>query len=185
MNKGVYGYIRSMKYKSGTVSLALAAAAVLIYFSGLHFFPENRTAVGILTVVVCIPAAMALVRFIMFMRFKEGSRELYDMTENARGEIAAFYDSIITTSEKSYGVNVFISSDGSLLGYTEYDNVDIAKLEKHLKDIFTSNKYTELNIKVFSDRDKFLDRLKTLAGRPGAHESRDDAILHLIGRISL
>ncbi len=185
MKKGTYGYIGSMKLKSGFVSLALAIAALIIYISGIHFFPYNRTAVGILTVVICIPAAMALVRFIMFMRFPEGSREVFDIIEKIRGNVPVFYDSILTTSDKSYGVNAFISSDGSLLGFTEYDKTDTAKIEKHLKDIFTANKYTDLNIKVFTDRAKFTDRLKTLAERHDAGDARDEAILHLIGRISL
>lgn len=185
MKKGSYGYIGSMKIKSGMASLALAAAAVLVYFTGLHFFPANKTAVGILTVVICIPAAMALVRFIMFMRFPEGSSETYDLIEKNKGIVPVFYDSIITTSEKSYGVNAFISCDGSLLGFTGYDKVDVAKLEKHLNDIFIANKYKDLNIKVFTDREKFLERLKVLAGRADADRSRDEAVLHLIGRISL
>lgn len=187
MKKGTYGYIGTMKIKSGAASLGLAIIAALIYISGLHFFPYNKTAVGIVTVVVCIPAAMALVRFIMFMRFPEGSREIHDLIEDARGEIPVFYDSIMTTSEKSYGVNAFISADGSLLGYTEYDKVDTAKLEKHLKDIFASNKYTDLNIKVFTERDRFVERLKALAAKYRADSAgnRDISVLYLIGRISL
>ncbi len=185
MKKGSFGYIASMKIKSGIAALCLAAFSVIIYFTGLHFFPDNKTAVGILTVVICIPAAMALVRFIMFMRFKSGSREVFELIEGNRGEVPVFYDSIITTSDKSYGVNAFISSDNSLLGYTEYDKVDLQKLEKHLKDIFTANKYKDLNIKVFTDRNKFMERLQTLASRHDASDTRDASILHLIGRISL
>ena len=185
MKKGSYGYIGAMKIKSGMASFALAMVAVLIYFSGLHFFPGNRTAVGIVTVVVCIPAAMALVRFIMFMRFPEGSREVYELIEETKGPVLVYYDSIITTTDKSYGVNAFIAHDGSLLGYTEYDKADTAKLEKHLKDIFLANKYKDLNIKVFNDRGKFLDRLKALSERDDKDASVNEAVLHLIGRISL
>ena len=185
MKKGSYGYIDSMKIKSGAASLGLALIAALIYISGLHFFPYNKTAVGILTVVICIPAAMALVRFIMFMRFPEGSREVHDIIEKKRGGIPVFYDSIITTPDKSYGVNAFIASEGSLLGYTEYERVDTAKLEKHLKDIFASNKYTDLNIRVFTERDKFTERLEALAARYRSDSTKDTSILHLIGRISL
>ena len=132
---------------------------------------------------------MALVRFIMFMRFPEGSSEVFRSIEELRGDVPVFYDSIITTHDKSYGVNAFISAEGSLLGYSGYDRVDTAKLEKHLKDIFTSNKYTGLNIKVFTDRNKFTERLEALSGRYDITDKdaliRDEAILHLIGRISL
>ena len=186
MKKGQFGYIASMKKKSACSALILALIAVAVYLTGLHFFPVNKTAVGILTVVICIPAAMALVRFIMFMRFPGGSREVYEHIESMRGEVPVFYDSIITTPDKSYGVNAFAASDGSLLGYTEYEKVDIAKLEKHLKELFAANRFHELNIRVFTDRDKFTDRLCALAGRhKDSDNKRDMMILHLIGRLSL
>lgn len=185
IRKGQYGYIGFMKIESGAVALLLAVFAALIYFAGLNFFPDNKTAVGIVTVVICIPAAMALVRFIMFLRFPKGSDGVYELIESTRGEVPVFYDSIITTSDKSYGVNAFISRDGSLLGYTEYDKVDIVKLEKHLKDIFLANKYKDLNIKVFTDRTKFLERLHALAIKAPGDTAKDEAVLHLIGRISL
>ena len=186
MKKGDFGYISSMKKKSCLAALLLACIAALIYFLGLHFFSSNRTAVGIVTVVVCIPAAMALVRFIMFIRFPSGNREVYELTESLRGCVPVFYDSIITTPEKSYGVNAFIASDGSLIGYTEYSGVDIRKLEKHLKDMFAANKYQDINIKVFTDRDRFTDRLEALAKRQdGSDLSWEDSVLHLVGRLSL
>ncbi|MBO5550807.1 MAG: hypothetical protein J5966_02515 [Lachnospiraceae bacterium] len=186
MKKGDFGYISFMKKKSGISAALLALAAASLYFTGLHFFPQNRTAVGIVTVVVCIPAAMALVRFIMFMRFPSGSREIYELTERIKGRVPVFYDSIITTPDKSYGVNVFIASEGSLIGLTEYDGVDIQKLEKHLKDLFTANKYHELNIRVFTDRGRFTERLEALAKRQdGGDLKKELSILHLIGRLSL
>ncbi|MCR5774900.1 MAG: hypothetical protein K6G42_07430 [Lachnospiraceae bacterium] len=186
MKKGQFGYIRTMKLKSGLSAAILAAFAALIFYLGIRLFPDSRTLVGIVTVLICIPAAMVLVRFIMFMRFPPGSKEVFDIIEADRGGVPVFYDSIITTPDKSYGVNAFISADGSLLGYTEYPGVDIPKLEKHIKDIFLANQYKDLNIKVFTDREKFVDRLKALSGRytdPG--DGAEDAVLHLIGRISL
>ena len=186
MKKGQFGYIASMKKKSCITAILLAAAAALIYFTGLHFFPMNKTAVGIVTVVICIPAAMALVRFIMFMRFPSGKNEVYDSIESIRGKVPVFYDSIITTPDKSYGVNAFIASEGSLLGYTDYEKTDIPKLEKHLKDMFTANKYHDLNIKVFKERTKFSERLETLAGRQDGSDLKEElSVLHLIERLSL
>ena len=185
--KGKYGYIKKMKAASGLLSFLIFMAAAGVYLAGLHFFPGQNTMVGIVTVLICIPGAMALVRFIMFMRFPGGREAVYRQVEASRGAVSVFYDSIITTPDKSYGVNCFIASDGSLLGYTEYDKTDTSKLEKHLRDIFTANKYTGLNIKVFTDMEKFTDRLEALSKRSvGAGDmARDEAILHLIGRLSL
>lgn len=184
MKKGQFGYISSMKKKSGLAALALAVLSALVYLGGISLFPSNRTAVGILTVVFCVPAAMALVRFIMFIRFPSGKKEIYDVTEERRGEALVFYDAIITTPEKSYGVNVFIAADNTLAGYTEYPGADIPVIEKHLKDIYSANKFRDLNIKLFSSREKFLERVSALSERSGDKEY-DGKVLHLLGRITL
>ena len=184
MKKGQFGYISSMKKKSGLAALALAVLSVIVYMGGIRLFPENKTAVGIFTVVFCIPAAMALVRFIMFIRFASGKKEIYELTEKNRGNASPFYDAIITTPDKSYGVNVFIASGNNLIGYTEYEGADTAVIEKHLKDLYAANKFKDLNIKVFVSRDKFLLRLDSLSDRDG--DSRyEDKVLHLLGRLSL
>ncbi len=185
MKKGTYGYISRMKLVSGLIAAAAFGMAAFVYFSGLHFFPAQRTMVAIVTTLICIPGAMALVRFIMFMRFKEGSREIHDLTEKTRGGVPAFYDSIITTSDKSYVVDVFVASENDLIGCTSYDKVDIPKLEKHLNDIFSLNKYQSLNIRVFSNADKYRERLVTMSERSGSDNGRALAVLHLVGRISL
>ena len=185
MKKGTYGYISRMKLVTGLIAAAAFGIAAFVYFSGLHFFTGQRTMVAIVTVLICIPGVMALVRFIMFMRFKEGSRKIHGITEQTRGGVPVFYDSIITTSDKSYGVDVFVASDNDLIGCTSYDKVDIPRLEKHLNDIFTANKYRSLNIKVFVDTDKYRERLMTLSERSGTDNGKALAVLHLIGRISL
>ncbi len=185
MKKGTYGYISRMKLITGLIAAAAFGIAAFVYFSGLNFFPVQRTMVAIVTVLFCIPGAMALVRFIMFMRFKEGSRNIHDMTEQTRGSVPAFYDSIITTSEKSYGVDVFVASENDLIGCTSYDKVDIARLEKHLSDIFSANNYRSLNIKVFTDTGRYRERLVALSERTVSDDGRALAVLHLVERISL
>ncbi len=187
MKKGNFGYISFMKKKSAVTAILISAAAALVYYAGLKVFPSNRTAVGIVTVLISIPAAMALVRFVMFMRFKGGDRKVYDRVEEIKGIVPVFYDSILTTPEKSYGVNVFISAEQSLLGLSLYDGVDIGMVEKHLRGIFDGLHMSNVNIKVFTDEDKFYERLKTLSERytPEPPVSGEDGILHVIGRISL
>ncbi len=183
--KGEHGYINAMKLKTGLISAVVFSFAILLYVLGLHYFKEQKTMVGIVTVLVCIPAAMALVRFIMFMRYKEGSLSVVEETEKLKGSIPVFYDSIITTSDKSYPVNVFFAAKNNLIGFSNYDNIDTAKLETHIKEIFNLNKFHEVNIKVFTDSNKFYDRLSSLGKAYDDILETDLQILHLLGRISL
>lgn len=187
MKKGSFGYISFMKKKSAVTAILMSSAAALVYYAGLKIFPDNRTLVGIMTVLISIPAAMAVVRFIMFMRFKSGDSRIRDRVEEIRGIVPVFYDSILTTSDKSYGVNVFISAEQSLLGLSLYDGFDIEKVEKHLRGIYDGLHMQNVNIKVFTDEDKFYERLKTLSARytPEPPVSGEDGLLHVIGRISL
>ena len=185
MQKGSYGYINSMKLKTMLLTLGIFGAAVLVYVLLLFFFPEHRTMVAIVSVLITIPGAMAMVRFIMFMRFKEGDREIYETVERIRGDLPVYYDAILTTPDKSYGVNAFISCGRDLMGYSAYKGTESAKIEKHLKEIYENNMFKDMNIKVFTEADKFSDRIKTLAERKREETGMEDKVLHLLERITL
>ncbi len=185
MKQGSYGYINHMKMKTAILTIAIFAAAVLTYLILYFFFPEHKTMIGIVAVLITIPGAMAMVRFILFARVKEGDREIFETIEKERDGLPVYYDAILTTSEKSYPVNAFIACENDLLGYSAYKGTDTAKIEKHLDEIYKNNMFKDMNIKVFTDRGKFLERLSTLTKRERKDSGMEGKVLHLLERITL
>ena len=183
--KGEYGHIGTMKLVSCLTALGFFLAALIIYLAGAYVFPDQKIMVRIVSMLICIPAAMAVVRFVLFMQVKQGDKKIYDLAEGARGTVPVYYDALLTTYEKNYYVNVFASADGELIGYTERDVADIPAIEKHLKEIYGQNDKGHVKIVLCRNMDGFMNRLKSLSSSYSGDTAADDGILHLIERISL
>jgi hypothetical protein len=183
--KGEYGHISSMKLISCLTSAGFFLVALVIYLAGAYVFPDQKIMVRIVSMLICIPAAMAVVRFILFMQVKQGDSSVRDLTEEARGSVPVFYDALLTTYEKNYYVNVFAAADNELAGYTATGGKDIPAIEKHLREIYGQNDKGNVHIKIFSDMNAFTGRLRNLAESYSGDTDADLAVLHLIERISL
>ncbi len=183
--KGSLGYIKAMRGRMLIHTLVLFAIAFAIFFIGKFKYSAYSTMFSITAIVVCIPASMRCVSFIMFMIHKVADRDFCDeCMENASSD-ELFFESVITTSEKSYDVYAFGIFPDSLIGYCPDTKKDISKLEKHLREMFTRNDLASVGIKIFSDRAKFLSRLQQLSGQDNKDPEKTGSIRRLISNLSL
>ena len=185
VKKGRYGYLKSSQLFSCLRMILFFLIAFILFFLGKFIYTEHYTMFTVTAIVMCIPASMAAVTFIMFMRFRTGRREIYDDCEKIHGSVKMFYDSVITTTLKSYGVNVFACTNKNVIAYTEYRKVDISLLEKHLKDMAERNGFKGFSIKVFTEYPKFRSRLARLAEDYPENANSDEGMISLIGNLSL
>lgn len=183
--KGRYGYLKSSKLFLGLRTFIFFLIAFILFFLGRSVYPKYYTVFTVAAMVACIPAAMAAVTFIMFIRFKSGSSEIYDECERIHGSIPLFYDSIITTTLKSYGINVFAAAGKNLIAFSDYDKLDIPVLEKHLKEMADKNELKGWTVKVFTDMRKFSSRLEHLSSEFEKATPEDERMIRLIGNLSL
>lgn len=184
MKKGSFGYIRAMRKRSAIHTIVLFAAALLIFFAGRFRYPDYATMFSITAIVVCIPASMRCVSFIMFMIHKGGDEDFFNECESRASGIC-FYDSVITTPEKSYDVYAFAIASDSVAGYCPETKKDIGMLEKHLKDMFSKNGYQDIVIKIFTSKEKFLNRLSELSKKQVSDTGRISGMKGLVGNLSL
>ncbi len=185
IKKGSFGYIRFMRKKTFIHLLILFIIALGIFFTGKYRYPDYSTMFSITAIVVCIPASMRTVSFIMFMIHKGIDRERYDECTAISGAVPLFFDSVITTSEKSYDVNVFALTHENIAGYSPDSAKDIKKLEGHLKDMAVKNGFKNINVRIFTDYQKFTSRLSKLSEDFSEKYETDDALYGLIGNLSL
>ncbi len=183
--KGKYGYLNRMRRYTFLKAVMLLIFAFAIFLFGKLRYPAYSTMFGITAVVVCIPAAMTVVSFVMFVLHKTGPVRIYDTCEELRGTVPAFYDSVITTTQKSYGVNVFICANGTLAGYSEDPKMDTGVVEKHIREMAAKNDFKSPGVKIFTDFSRFQGRLSKLASDYGEEEPEDKRLLALIANLSL
>ena len=158
--KGTYGYLKSMHLYSVLKACLFLSISLILFLCSRVFFPEHRGIFIVLAIISAVPAAMSIVSLVMYLRFNTGRIEIYNETEALRGEVPVLYDCIVTTQQKPYGVNVFLSTNKNLLGYSEYKGMEVAELTRHLEYMLKKNNFTGWNIKIFKDHEKYLERLK-------------------------
>jgi len=185
MKKGSFGYIRFMRKKTLIHLLILFLIAFGIFFAGRFRYPAYSTMFSLTAIVVCIPASMRTVSFIMFMIHKGTDEKTCRECQAAAGIVPLFFDSVITTPEKSYDVTVFALTHENIAGFCPDNGKDIKKLEDHLREMAVKNGFKGINVKIFTDYGKFISRLEKLAGDFSEKYETDDALYNLIGNLSL
>ena len=139
--------------------------SLILFLCSRVFFPEHRGVFIVLAIISAVPAAMSVVSLVMYLRFGTGRREIYEKTEALKGEVPALYDCVVTTQQKAYGVNVFLSTNKNLIGYSEYGGMDVPELTRHLEYMLKKNNFTGWNIRIFTDYNKYLERLQYIADK--------------------
>ncbi|MCR4891217.1 MAG: hypothetical protein K5989_03410 [Lachnospiraceae bacterium] len=183
--KGQYGYLNSRKKISIFRCLLCCALTLLLVLCGRVFFRQHGGLFVILAIISAVPAAMSAVTMTMFLRFQTGRREVFDEVEKVKENAQVFYDSVITTREKSYPVNCFAAFNKNLLVLSEYEGVDEAPLIHHLENMAKKNGFKDWNIKLFRDLSKFTTRLAYLEEKNMKTLKQDVEMIELVRSLSL
>ena len=72
-----------------------------------------------------------------------------------------------------------------LCGITDNPKCDTNEAEKHLEQMLTQEGIKNVTVKIFSDTDKYIDRLSQLNNLKTEEHKNRDAIINLLYSISL
>ncbi len=183
--KGTYGYIHTMKRFAAIRAALCCGFSLLLVICGRLIFTRYAGLFTLLAIISSVPAAMSAVSFIMYARFRTGSREIFDSVESLRNNAPVFYDSVITTPDKSYGVNCFVALNKNLLAFSDHEKVEVSKLEKYLQNMARKNGYKDWTIKVFTDFSAYQERLGYLKEKKVKPLNKDREMIELVGNLSL
>ncbi len=161
--KGTYGYLKSMHLYSVIKAAFFSGISLILYLCAKVIFPQHRGIFIICAIISAIPAAMSIVSLVMYLRFKTGRKEIFDETQKLKGDVPVLYDAIVTTQQKSYGVNVILCTNKNIIGYSEYTGCDTVELTRHLEYMLKKNGYSGWNIKIYTEHQKYIERLSYLS----------------------
>ena len=184
-NKGERGYL-DHQHKSSLVRFLIPCViTVILTLCTWIIFPRYGMIFLVLAVVSAIPTAMAAVNLIMFMRFKSIGEEEFKEIEEVRGNVPIFYDSVITTTEKSYFVPCIAVMNKNTMLMVPPELSDEKALVRHLTLMFKKNGFKEWNIRVFKERKDFIERLRSLNEQNIKVLKKDQEMIKLISNLSL
>ena len=190
IKKGDYGYLMHQRKIEILKTIVLFAISIAIYAAGYISAGSRENLFTVVAVLGMLPASKSAVSMIMFLRFQTGSREVFEKVSGIIGNIPVFYDSVITTTQKSYPLNVFFCYAGNLCGYTEKPDTDTKTVEKHIKEMLRNNQMSDVTIKLYTDLNAYLARIESvknidLLKSDGEKTSKDEQVIALVRAISL
>ena len=160
--KGERRYLDTQKKYELLRTVIFFAISLSLYTAG---YVTTKTRLNLLTVVAvlgCLPACKSLVGMIMFFRFKSCSETAADAIDDAKGGLAGLYDMVFTSYNVNFVVDHLVFAGGSLNGYSEKPDFPEKEFQKHIGDILKAENFKNINVKIFTDLNKYTERLHQL-----------------------
>lgn len=174
IKKGSFGYLKYQKKIEVAKTLIMLALSVALYNMGLYLTGSKQNLLTYAAILGCLPMAKFAVNVVMFTKAKSCSEELYNYIVS-KGIEPTYWDLFFTDYKVNYQVSAIYYKKGCLIGITEDSNMDINNCENHIRTKLETAGYSNLTIKVFNDKDKFVNRMLELKDLP--EDTKDVAFL--------
>lgn len=160
--KGTQGYIDSQKKYEIIRTVIFFAVSISLYVAGYVTTKSNMNLLTIVAVLGCLPASKSLVSAIMFLRFKSCDKETATLINEHIADLSGLYDMIFTSQDKTYQVAHITAKGNTLCGLAYKDTFPETDFQKHLTSMLKTDGFKDVNIKIFTSREKYLSRLNQL-----------------------
>lgn len=125
--------------------------------------PKSRiNLLSIVAVLGLLPASKSLVSAIMFLRFHSLDREAAEQSAAAGEGLQVLYDCVFTSYKKSFVVGHLAVRGNTVCGYSENKDFDENDFYKHISDILKLDGHKEVTVKIFTDLNKYTERLNQM-----------------------
>lgn len=164
--KGEKGYLEYQKKNTVIRTLILFSLSLAIFFTGLISTGQKDNLLTIVAVLGCLPASRSAVSMIMVLRYKGIQDADFFKIQPHVGACAALCDMVFTSYEKNYEIHHMAFRGNSLIGFTANPDCDARKCEKHLHNLCVQNNLGDVEIRIFKELPKYVNRLDQLQALP-------------------
>lgn len=183
--KGAYGYLKNRKIYTACRTVFFFLICIGLYVMGVVRTGSNKNIFTIVAVLACLPACKSTVNFIIFLRAKECSENLHQKLLPYDEKLTTFYDLYFTSYQKNYAVSHMALKGGILCGITENSACSCKEAEKHLEQMLSQEGIKNVVVNIFSQEDKYIDRLgRLIEVHEEDHKNREE-IVNLLYAVSL
>ncbi len=184
--KGSYGYIKNRKIYTALRTVLFFGISAALYISGIIRTGSNKNLLTIVAVLGCLPACKSAVNFILFLRARGCSDALHKkLATDFDSALTTFYDLYFTSYQKNYPLSHMALKGGMLCGITEHPACDCREAEKHLEQMLVQEGIQNVTVNIFSQEDKYIDRLSRLAEMQVEDHKEREGIISLLYSISI
>ncbi len=184
ITKGSFGYLFYKKRLSAIATFGMFALSLAIYILGYVTTKSNSNLLTVVAVLGCLPASKSAVSMIMYLKANGASAEDKAVIESIIGSLNGYYDLYFTGYQKNFPTNHLVVTQNSIIAYSSDKKITEKDFNGHMKDILNKERIQDITVKLFTDRDKYLNRLKELNQSEANTTARKD-IVNMLFNVSL
>lgn len=185
IKKGCYGYIRNHRAVTVLRTLLYFTVSISLYVIGYMTTGTNRNLLTIVAILGCLPACKSMVNFILFLKAVGCSEKLKSEVEDYDDKLTVFYDMYFTSYQKNFPVSHMVLKGNVLCGITENPKCDCNEAEQHLEQMLQQEGIKNVTVKIFSQNNKYIDRLSQLDELSTEENKNREEIISLLYSISI
>lgn len=184
--KGTYGYIERQRRWEIIKTVVMFGISISLYVAGYIATKSNRNLLTLAAVLGCLPASKSAVNMIMFFKAKGCSPALKEAVGDRAEGLSGRYDLYLTSYAKNYQISHLVIKGKSMAGITEQQAFEERDCYQHLKTMFGQNGFHDITVKIFRDREKYFERLKSMQeSEMDDNREFDEQVLKLMENLSL
>lgn len=170
--KGEKGYLSYQKKNTVLRTVILFSLSLAIYLTGYISTGSNQNLLTIVAVLGCLPACRSAVNMIMILKY-QGIREEDSQKIAPHGKACAqLWDLVFTSYEKNFAIHHMAFKGNCLIGYSADPSCDARACERHLHSMCVQNNLQDVEIKIFKELPKYINRLDQIVALPD-YEGKD------------
>lgn len=164
--KGEKGYLVYQKKNTALRTTVLFGLSLAIYLTGYISTGSNKNLLTIVAVLGCLPACRSAVNMIMIFKYRGLGEEDYRKIAPHGNGCAKLFDLVFTSYEKNFEIHHMAFKGNCLIGYSANPDCDAKACEKHLHSMCVQNNLGDVEIKIFKELPKYINRLDQIAALP-------------------
>lgn len=182
--KGSRGYIYTQKRYEILRTIIYFAISISLFVAGIIATGDKLNLLTIVAVLGCLPASKSAVNMIMFLRYQSMKETEAEQIAECTEGLSGLYDMVFTSYSRTYVVDHMVIKGNTICGYSVKTDFPEKEFQNHLEPILKADDHKNVSIKIFTDLNKYIERLKQLQSLE-TNEGNTDAIIKTLKSVVL
>lgn len=183
--KGTFGYLKAKRTIVLIRTIIYFGISLSLFFAGIIATDTRKNLLTVVAVLGCLPACKSLVNLIMYLKASGCSKEAKERLSKAEGSLSCMYDMYFTSYKENFAISHMTVAGKNICGYTEDKKCNVNGCEDHLAAMLKQAGYKELTVKIFTDLNKYCERLHQLNALEHKNFNKNEEIQTALYDISL
>lgn len=172
LKKGEKGYLAHHKKTAVTKTVILFLLPLAILALGWWSTGTRENLLTVVAVLGCLPACRSAANLVVLLGCKGISEADHQKIAPHVKNCEAFEELAFTSYEKTWQIRHMAFCGNDLIGYTDQEKCDPKACERHLSQLLSKDQIGGVNVKIFTDLPRYVNRIDELSRKETQTDSQ-------------